>query len=584
MNVSVNVNDRKTHSERVKRATPWITSLTIILATTAPTTSTAQSDSEVIQHEGLPPVESDDSDDDESSDDSDADTTEQGDDQDDSASDDTSDISTSVSASYGATLAVDTAWQNQREDIVEWTARTDLRLSADFGDNWRAVVAGELHHWTAARQNSDGPTLLINGDDPRAALRADLRESYVQRRADTWTFRAGHLITNWGSTSLVQPSNVVNPSDLTDIAGATTGASSVRPQPAVEATWQRPNWSLQGVVVPFFVPNRVAVIGRDTAVANPNNPAVSDQFPIFDVLDGALDPSLYDEAQPLLSATAIPDERPKNASAGLRFSGTFANTDLGASYFFGWDRTPFLEVDEDVRELTRLVVADGQVLQDYDFQAFLGRNPEGFELIDSISQSAESGETLVSSTYRRRHTLGVDAARYFGPIGVRADVAFTPAKTFLTDDLASVRRPMIFGALGLSYERLTGSRTLAVNLEPFIMRPLPGDSAVTDAFVADGEQGQGADLLLTDDLLAGTALAVQWELPLWSLTADFAGYGTFTNRDVVASLGLTQQFSPALQTGLRGVLYAGPDPADDLSVGGLYDQNDQLLLTLTGNF
>jgi hypothetical protein len=547
------------------------------------------SDSEVIQHEGLPPVESDeqaDSDNDNTQTD-DADGDSQGQGGDDDTSDDDSDSGNNmlVEAGYGAAIGVDTRWNGSGEDIAEWSARANLKLQSDFGDHWRAVVAGELNHWVGARENDDGPTLLINGDDPRATFRPELRESYVLRRADDWTFRAGHLITSWGSTSLVQPSNVVNPSDLTDIAAATTGGSTVRPQPAIEAAWQHPNWSLQGVVVPFFVPNRLAVIGRDTAVASAGNPAVADQFPIFNVLDDALDPSLFDEAQPLLSATSVPDERPRNVSAGLRWSGTVANTDIGASYFFGWDRTPFIQVDEDVSQLTQLIVEDGQVLEDYDFPAFLGRNPEAGNLLNDISDSAAAGETLISSTYRRRHTLGVDAARYVGPLGLRIDVAFSPEKTFVTDNLSSVRRPMLFAALGLSYERLTGGRPLVVNLEPFVMKPFGADTGITDLFVADDEQGAPSDsLLLVGDAMAGTALAVQWELPVWSLTADLAGYATFTNQDVVASVGLSKKWSPALNTGLRGILYEGPNPQESLSVGGLYDRNDQLLLTLSGAF
>jgi hypothetical protein len=495
------------------------------------------------------------------------------------------DVDATFTGAYGSLLAVDTAWQGD-EDVVEWSNQLDLRVEYDISTASRVVVEGRFRHWMAGRENPDQTDLLFNASEPRASYDAMLGESYVRWRGERWAFRLGNLTNPWGSTDLVRPGDVVNPSDLSDPTAATASGDTLLPQFAVELSYNRPNWTLTGIVVPFFVPDRVVAFGRDTAIANGRNPAVQEQLPVLGVLQRVLDRSRWDDYQPLLLATEQPDETPKNASLGARITGTVANTDLGLGYFWGWDRTPYARLDEDVRRLLQLAVEDGRVFEDYDFLGFVNRNPEAFDLFDRVSQKAADGETLFESSYLRQHTLVADVARYFGPIGVRADVALTPARTFYTTELTAVRRPSIYAAVGLSWEEIAAEdNVVAVIVEGFVLRALGADSGVTQAFVPDGLAGSEDDaLLLVDDAYFGTVAAVQWRMPWWDLELQTGGLYGISTGDVALNARLTKTWEPWLKTSVGATILEGPDPGEQLSIGGLYDHNDQITFGVGGTF
>ncbi|MGM0555877.1 MAG: hypothetical protein ACQEVA_05835 [Myxococcota bacterium] len=486
---------------------------------------------------------------------------------------------------YGSALGVDTSWDG-REDIVEWSNQLDLRVEYDIDSSSRVVVEGRFRHWMAGRENPDETNLLFNASDPRASYEARLDEAYLRWRGDRWAFRLGNLTNPWGSTDLVRPGDVVNPSDLSNPAAATASGDTLLPQFTAELSYNRPDWTLTGIVVPFFVPNRVVAFGRDTAIANGRNPVVQEQLPVLGVLQGLLDRSRWDDYQPLLLSTEQPDETPKNASLGARITGTVANTDLGLGYFWGWDRTPYAELDEDVRRLLQLAVADGRVLEDYDVLGFAGRNPEAVQLFEDISDKAADGEPLFRSRYLRQHTLVADAARYFGPIGVRADVAMSPARTFYTTELKPVRRPSIYAAVGMSWEEIVDDENfVAVIAEGFVLRPLGSESVVTEAFVDAARSGDASDeLLLVGDAYYGAVAAVQWRMPWWDLELEAGGLYGISTGDVALNGRLTKVWQPWLKTSVGATVLEGPEPASQLSLGGLYDHNDQITVGVSGVF
>ena len=491
---------------------------------------------------------------------------------------------TAFRGAYGMGLDIDTAWTGE-EDIVELTGSGYLQLEQPIGERWEAVVRGEFRHWMAGKRREEGPNLLVNAAEPRAEADMRLGESYAIFRAERWSVRIGNLITSWGSTDIVRPGDFVNPVDLTTAQSSATGGRPLIAQPAIETSYIRPNWSLTGVVVPFFVPNRVALFGRDTAVLTRRNPLVGSQIPVADLVGRLVDSSLNEEVQPLLLAQSQPDELFGNASMGLRATGTRWNTDFGLSYFWGWDRTPWLRVDEDLRRLGRLAVDDGQVLRDFDLQGFIERNPEALSAFDAISEKQQAGEELVDSEYRRMQTLLVDVARYIGPIGLRADVALNPERTYVTDRMRTVRRPTLFSALGLSWEELLEPGPLAVTVEGFWLKPFGADSPVTEAFVAELERGSDDEsLLLLEDGYWGIAGAVDWATPLWGLELTVGTVVEVQTGGLVVDGRVSKTFGGWFETSVGGTLYEGPDPAEELSFGGLYDNNDRVGLRVRAEF
>ncbi|MFB6263382.1 MAG: hypothetical protein ABEL76_07140, partial [Bradymonadaceae bacterium] len=189
------------------------------------------------------------------------------------------------------------------------------------------------------------------------------------------------------------------------MGAGTSGGAAALPRFGFEGGWVGPDWSAKVVLMPFFAPDRVWLFGRDTALSHWGDRRIGGRMALESLAARVFDRSQYEELQGVLRSTSVPDERPKNVSAGVRVSGTVENTDLGLAYFFGWDRTPSVSVDGGLRA---------------PFGPTGGGAGEGDGRDVSVG-----GEQLFTTAYRRRHTVLIDAARYVGPIGVRTDLTFS---------------------------------------------------------------------------------------------------------------------------------------------------------------
>jgi hypothetical protein len=487
-------------------------------------------------------------------------------------------------ARWGTRLDVDSQFEDDSEDIVELSSNFDLGIEFEPRNDLRLVAYGAFRHWVGAKKNPDETTYLLNAQHARAAYDARPGEVYLLWRPSRLTLSVGNLVTRWGSTDLTRPGDVLNPVDATSFSAMS--ASERIPQLTIDLSYSGKGWALQGLLVPFLIEDRTWVFGRDTSLFNSRNPVVASQLPIDGLLDDTLDPSVQDDLQDAVRATRRPDEGPANISLGTRFTATFANTDVGVGAWWGWDRVPHMSVDPDLLALLQTVLADGQVLQDFDFLAFFVRNPGLVDVTDSISEKAAAGEDLFVAEYRRLAMGLVDFARYIGPIGVRIDVAAFGAKTYLTEGFRAVRRPTLEPSLGLSWERIRGEDDVfTINVEGFLKQPFAADSGLTEAFVAAEDRGAPDDpLLLIGDRLFGVAGAVLWAIPRTKTRIQLGAVGNISHGDVISSARVERDFGDYLTAALGYTIFLGPDPADRLSLGGLYDVNDHMTFALSGAF
>lgn len=491
----------------------------------------------------------------------------------------------SFGGSWGSSLAVDTSRDGAEEDALELGTGLDAALEYDPSVQLGVVVRGQLRHWMAGRAPEDEFFWGGNAQGRRGDLEVRLGESYVTWRPGRFVVRAGHLITSWGSTDLTRPGQVINPRDQRNFGWVGPSASDgVLPQPAVEAGWSGAGWSITGLLVPFFTPDEVVLFGRDLALASSRSPLGS-SFPVASFFEQAIDPSAWEQAQGLAWSPSYPDELLRSASLGGRATATAWNTDVGLGYFWGWDRTPWVEIDEDAAQLAQILLGDEEFFQDLDFLGLVGRNPEILELSERLSEKQQMGQELFVQEYLRRHTVVADLARYVGPIGVRADVAWSPAQNFTTEELGTIRRPSIFGALGLSYERVEGERQLGVTVEGFWLHPFGAEAAMTRWFVDPARRGEpGEDPIIVGEGLYGVAGGLSWDVPWIGTRLQAGGVYNISSRDLIARALVRRELGWGVHGTLGWIVYEGPPPSERLTLGGLYDPNDQVILGLDGAF
>jgi hypothetical protein len=258
---------------------------------------------------------------------------------------------------------------------------------------------------------------------------------------------------------------------------------------------------------------------------------------------------LYDESQEArLGSGALPvGEYPEalldNVSAGARVTSTYGGVDLGLGYYYGWDHLPFITVDRDLPQL-----------------------------LEQIEQQREI-EFPVRSEYLRQHTVELDLVTYVWDVGVRLESAFKPNATAYTVGLLPRRYPTLTSALALSYEE---SESLAFQVEGVWLHLFdvrPGEKLVI--LEPDYIGLIGMFLLGLDefDRLRPTALA--------DLSFRVVGFVGLNTREWLLYPSAAYRFNDAVEVGLGGMFFEGPEPtAEDITVGGYFDTNDQLFLSI----
>ncbi|MCA9562429.1 MAG: hypothetical protein KC561_03025, partial [Myxococcales bacterium] len=475
---------------------------------------------------------------------------------------------------YGGRLFYDTRNELPNEDVFLLQNRLELRAKLDFSENWTAVVEGRLEHRLWGQGDPDEPNLIVNGDHYSGVFEPCLRDAYVSGRFGSFFLTVGNQSVVWGAGTLSRPADVINPQDYRNGTLDTPGDQRI-PVFAVEGNYVFERMALSVVVIPFFEPHAFDVIGTDFAISRALMRGEGDAA-LVDSLDQFLDPSIQPRLNEGLGLTNFPDALPGNISAGTRLTGTFGGVDLGLGYFFGWERIPFIYVDPELAELFSLILEDEEFMQDYDFFGLIGRNPEILGLQESLSERAASGETLLVSEYRRQHTVEADMATYLGQLGIRAEVAYNPQRTVILADFSSIRRPALSAALALTYEK---SENFALHLEGFWSHLF--DMPEAEATALSSEDNYGAIGFIQFGLAEIDGLArSRWG----DLGFRFGGLWNASSKDFILYPSISFAVSDVVDIGLGAMFFFGPELSEELTIGGLYDANDQVFFSVDAVF
>ena len=247
---------------------------------------------------------------------------------------------------------------------------------------------------------------------------------------------------------------------------------------------------------------------------------------------------------------------------------------MSKTFWPAWDRTPSVTLDPDLQTVLGVIVNDPLFLQDLDAVGLFTRNPEVAQLQGQVSERAQAGQKVFDIHYERWHVVGVDAQTYLGPLGVRADVAWTPARHFVTANFQTLRRASIHGALGLSYEAGEGELTLLA--EGFWLH----------AFAQDDDTAAQRPLLFGHDF-TGLTFGVRADLdPGFGIPLVLQAGGTLFLKqlDYVVAPQLTWRVTESTRLFAGGQFFVAPSDAEGLTLGALFDTTDQVFLGLQQSF
>ncbi|MEO8183360.1 MAG: DUF1302 family protein [Deltaproteobacteria bacterium] len=327
-------------------------------------------------------------------------------------------------------------------------SRTQLLLRATYLQrrHFEATVSGvlgyTLHVAQRAHRYSAGIVDLARGElDPQ------LREAYLGFFWPAVDLRIGQQRVAWGRADFQSPNDVINARDLRDPFFSETELRH-QPTPLIRSSVTVGPVTFEGVVSPFFIPDRFDVYGSNWAAIQGQSPSRYQEF--LGAASLLVDPSVEREFAQLWQQTARPLDNGKGTSAGARIFANLSGIDLSAYYHYGYDRTPYVRLDPVFMEYLRgPILADGQPAAEPRF-------PPGdaapFGPVPGLINDLRRNGGPIAARYLRRHHVGFDLAAPLGPIVLRLDAAYQSRRVFYRLDLNSFATPALLGVATLEYQ------------------------------------------------------------------------------------------------------------------------------------
>lgn len=484
---------------------------------------------------------------------------------------------------YVSRIAADLVHDNSHEDVFEWRNALRLGVRFDPSDTSTVVLEGRAtHRFTVERgSTSRGEGFFSDAD---GQFEPELREAFVRWNLGDVSLTLGNQFSLWGVMDLVSPAQVIHPRDLRQGVSA-DGTEGLVPVWALDVRWFAADWlTLEAILVPFFTAERGTFIGHDVSLLSPGS-TLATRLAIAETLDRIVDDGFGEAFAAASQHAGTPDALPQNLTGGVRLAASLGGVDLGLGYFYGWDPTPVLKLDPDLAVVVDAALRTPSVLRDLDPTPLLTDPRLGAALLRLQQRIAAGtrGDDLYEVDYRRNHNLAVDAVTYAGPIGLRGELVFAPARTVLvhrnpdhgglfddsgTTSLQTRRLPVLDAVIGLSWES-SDTRWVVIG-EGFYRatfgleeheRPIPG------------EPHSG-----------GLALALQ-ATPVddWGLTLATI-WNASAPHDVVISARTSYAVASGVELFLEAAIFEGAALDQDLTLAGLLDHADEIALGLEWMF
>jgi len=511
---------------------------------------------------------------------------------------------------YYEKAAFDLKHDGGGEDVFDVRTKFGLTLEATSPSMVKAFLSARFSHYAVGEDAGEDETwYLYNSNNNKYEYEAELREAYVYIPNDVMNLRVGNQIVRWGFGNFNKPSDVLNPSDFREGLFSDLEAPLI-PVFMVHADRNVGPVNLSLVWIPFFTPNRTHLFGNDWAplAAMSGDPASSTMGGMQGMMSSistVINPLMEDDVQPIILATHPPEERPENGQWGARAGFDAFGVDFSLSYFYGYDKLPWVHTDQqffgDVAAVTAFGAANPDFLKaitniDMDEPGSLGKmvgmmneindDPEKKKLYDAAmaslnrilydengNQKALDPAAIFSTHYNRQQTIGFSFAGIaFDTVGIRFDSAFSPSRTMFLESNAGLPEPASLPAfsysVGLDYNRSSWFDVMA-EFYHFHIFDVPNHRQV---FIV------GSDLYMTT-LASHYRFGdfEEWEIQLAAMY-EINGRGLF------AFPKLSYKATDNLKLALGAIVVESLPGGDDEGPGGLFDRNDSAYADLKWSF
>ena len=242
-------------------------------------------------------------------------------------------------------------------------------------------------------------------------------EAYLRAFFGDFEIAAGLRKLTWGKADSFGPLDIINPLDYSRVFTEMSDNASLMDikiaRPLVQASFRFGQFSkIEGVFIPWFRPHYLPQTGKwaPDQMKMLTHPPIPEEIPIKLILPE------------LITATV------DYAQAGLRFTTTIGNADIGAQYYYGRLPQP---------------------------SAVIGPIPISGSLSDTFSMSINEAEVHANLLYNSYHQIGLDYAQVLFDFNTRAELAANITEDLKGDD-GAVYNPSIAWSFGFDRDLVWG--------------------------------------------------------------------------------------------------------------------------------
>lgn len=461
--------------------------------------------------------------------------------------------------------------QKGTEDVIDFRTSFQFWTRLSLTENIQAFLEFYAEYSVVGKRNEDQPTVIFNGSHYRHDYRLEPWEMYFDFFFGSFDLRVGNQIVSWGTLNVMSPSDRFNQRDpgayyWSDVTGAK------QPVLTLKGIYHVSDLAFEFVISPFFIPPPIDLYGGDYSLFRYGSAYGMMTYPIVDINRYLSETKTIGEFPDLLS-TRSPGGNPLNSQLGFRFSGSKGGFDFGISYLFGYEELPTATMDPELRALGEALMKGDTNLTTGYAQSLLDRIDEG-----------ESIDNLISSEYRRKHSVAAEFGTTVWELGIKAEMAFLPDKTYYTQGLTPETHHTLAYAIGVDVLKtdLGELSTLYIDMELFGSALFGVRTGEMLVFITERNLGLFTTLrfsFLDNDLELEAVNQINFSTRDYVLIPKIS-YSPVTNLRLTLGVMLLQAWAKEP----RGYdVYSSNNDRKD-TMFGQFSNNDQVFLTVRYSF
>jgi hypothetical protein len=337
---------------------------------------------------------------------------------------------------------VDWSYADAFETVYSSREILYVKNRVSFSERFSAILSGVAEYNLTADRSFQAQY---------SRFKADLEELYADVHLGQVDLRLGQQVVTWGVTDVFTPTDTINSVNYSAMIDTELGHTKIPNLMAKVDYFPDPHHHLEGIVIPFFRPSTIDVIGGDWSIFGAHFPlsflteslgASSFGRSVLALLDRQYpgwDQKLADRLSTEQLNVLGPQPPADNFSyweAAVRYGLAYSRITCSASYFYGFDDVPTFYFSPELKHLIQtLAAASGELETGVLLDEALKLDP--FDLFQS--------------EYKRAHQLGLEFTANLGPSVLRAEGTYVLNRRTYDTSLNVVETPQLTYTVSIDY-------------------------------------------------------------------------------------------------------------------------------------